>query len=466
LVRGPARKYAGADRLRPALVGLLLIAALALVAPGDLAAGATIRSRSCPAGLPAPWRCAVVNVALDRRGRVPGRVHLAVALLHQPGPPRPAVLALSGGPGGAAVPRAVYFKSLLAPLLAGRDLLVIDQRGVGASDPISCPAIDAEPTWSASDVARCAAQLGPQRAFYRTADSVADLDAVRRALKIPRLTVYGVSYGTKVAIDYAWRHPNVVDRLVLDSPIVEDTDPFYRRSAVGAARVLANQCGEGACPAGVDPVADLTTLVKRMKDGVLPGHPAVAEGPLLNAIVKGGPPILHKLPAALHAAVAGRFWALTSLLPPRIPDARSPDWLSSFGSHTIYLATSCEDGDFPWKRSDTLAQRLAAVNRQLSRLGDAAFAPFDHYVGAQYGEARICEPWPNSGRRSTPPRLPNVPALLLVGGDDDLAPLEGAREIAAQLPQARIVTVPSVGHGVLGTSGPGASALRAFAAST
>jgi pimeloyl-ACP methyl ester carboxylesterase len=51
---------------------------------------------------------------------------------------------------------------------------------------------------------------------------------------------------------------------------------------------------------------------------------------------------------------------------------------------------------------------------------------------------------------------------VLVGGDDDLAPLEGAREIAAQLPQSRIVTVPAVGHGVLGTSGPGATALRAF----
>jgi pimeloyl-ACP methyl ester carboxylesterase len=202
--------------------------------------------------------------------------------------------------------------------------------------------------------------------------------------------------------------------------------------------------------------------VARMHKGTLAGPPAIGEGALLNTIVKGGAATLHALPAALRAAAAGRLKPLAALIPPSIPDARQPGWLTAFGSHTIYLATSCEDGDFPWRRPDRLAQRETAVNRMLSRLGDAAFAPFDHYVGAQYGEARICAPWPNSGHHAAPPRLPNVPALLLVGGDDDLAPLEGAREIAAQLPQAQIVTVPAVGHGVLGTGGAAAAALKSF----
>lgn len=449
-------------RSRVAVVSALALMALAAAAPGDLAVGAQIRPQACPAGLPAPWRCAVVDVPLDRRGRVKGRVPLAVALLHRPGPSRPAVLALAGGPAGVAIPRALHYESMLAPLLRNRDLLVVDQRGAGVSGPISCPAIDAEPSWSVADVAQCARQLGPRRAFYRSADSVADLDAARRALRIRRLTVYGVSYGTKVALDYAWRHPRVVDGLVLDSPVVEDTDPFYRRSAVGAARVLANQCTEGACAPGTDPVADLRALVARMKRGTLAGPPAIGEGALLNAIVKGGRSTLRALPAALHAAAAGRLKPLAALILPSIPDARQPDWLSAFGSHTIYLATSCEDGDFPWRRSDTLAQRQAAVSKMLGRLGDAAFAPFDRYVGAQYGEARICAPWPNSGHHPAPPPLPNVPALLLVGGDDDLAPLEGAREIAAQLPQAQVDTVAGVGHGVLGTGGAAAAALQAF----
>jgi pimeloyl-ACP methyl ester carboxylesterase len=203
-----------------------------------------------------------------------------------------------------------------------------------------------------------------------------------------------------------------------------------------------------------------------MRKGVLLGHHAVNEGALLNAIVKGGHATLHALPAALHAAVAGNLAPLVALLPSDIPDARQPAWLSAGSSHTIYLVTSCEDGDFPWKRWDSRAQRKAAVSDDLGRLGDAAFAPFDRHVGSQYGEARICIPWPTSGHRQVPLPLPDVPALLLVGGDDDLAPLEGAREIAEQLPEARIVTVAGAGHGVLGTGGPAADALHAFAAST
>jgi pimeloyl-ACP methyl ester carboxylesterase len=254
-----------------------------------------------------------------------------------------------------------------------------------------------------------------------------------------------------------------VGALVLDSPIVENTDPFYRRSANGAARVLANQCREGYCAAGTDPVADLRGLVARMSGGVLPGYPQITEGRILHRIVEGGDP-LHHLPAGLHAAVHGDPQTLAAMLPAVVPDARDPDWLRAGWSRTVYLTTSCEDGDFPWARSATPAERGAAASRELDRLGDRAFAPFDRAVGAQYGAQKICVPWPESGRRPLPRPVPNVPALLLVGGDDDVAPLEGAREIAAGLPRSRTVVVPGVGHGVLYPTGPGARALRAFAA--
>jgi pimeloyl-ACP methyl ester carboxylesterase len=452
-------------RLLPilALAALLVLPAVDRGAP--LARGSVLAAASCPRGLAAPWRCAIVSVPLDRSGRVPGRVRLAVALLHQPGPPRPAVLALAGGPGAAAIPAATGFARLLAPLLRNRDLLVVDQRGTGVSGPIVCPQIEAEPSWSAADVADCARRLGPARAFYGTDATVADLEAVRHLLGIPRLTVYGVSYGTKVAVDYARSHPRAVDGLVLDSPIVEDTDPFYRRSANGAERVLLNMCTEGACAAGTDPAADLRTVVRRMRGGTLSERGvSVAEGPLLHAVVAGGPR-LHALPGALHAAARGDLGALAALLPRQVPDARNPPWLQASNSNTLYLVTSCEDGDFPWDRSQSQAQRLASAEAYLDRLGDRAFAPFDRHVGDQYGEARICAPWPEAGRRPSPPPLPDVPALLLVGGDDDLAPLEGAKEIAAQLPHAQLVVVPGAGHGVLHRGpGPAASALGAFAA--
>jgi pimeloyl-ACP methyl ester carboxylesterase len=59
--------------------------------------------------------------------------------------------------------------------------------------------------------------------------------------------------------------------------------------------------------------------------------------------------------------------------------------------------------------------------------------------------------------------VPDVPTLLLVGGDDDIAPLEGAREIAAELPHSSIVTIPDGGHGVLEDDPPAESALARWA---
>ena len=446
------------------IVAMLLVAALA-VGRSDVDAarapevGGVAAPHACPGGLGGQWRCSVVTVPIDRSGRVGGSVGLAVALLHRPGPPRPAVLALAGGPGEAAIPDARTFAVRLAPLLRGRDLLVIDQRGTGVSSPLSCPAIDGEPTWSPADVAACARRLGPARAFFGSADTVADVRTVRHALRIPSVLVFGVSYGTKVAVDVARGDPGHVSGLVLDSPIVEDTDPFYRRSARGAARVLRNVCAEGGCPAGSDPVADVRTLVGRMRGGTLG---PISEGPLLHAIVGGGSR-LRALPAALHTAVAGDLAPLARALPAVVPDARAGDWLARAGSHTMYLVTSCEDGSFPWRRADAAPARAEGAGRYLGRLGDTAFAPFDRFAGAQYGETAICAPWPEAGARPAPRPAPDVPALLLVGGDDDIAPLEGAREIAGDLRQAQIITVPGAGHGVLGQK-PAAAALAAWAA--
>jgi pimeloyl-ACP methyl ester carboxylesterase len=415
--------------------------------------------RPCPAALSGPWRCAVVTVPLDRSGRVPGRVRLAVALLHRPGPARPAVAALAGGPGSAGIPAATRFRNRLGPLLRTRDLLVVDQRGTGVSAPIHCPTIDMHPEWSPAQVRQCAVHLGPKRAFQGTDDSVADLEDVRAELGIPRLTLYGISYGTKVAVDYARSHPTRVDRMVLDSPIVEDTDPYYRRSAVGAARILRNQCAEGWCVRGADPVADLRQVIRQMRQGVLPADPRITEARILHTVVSGGMG-LHRLPGRLHLAADGYPRALGDGLPVIVPDSRDDPWLTPTRSRTVYLTTSCEDGDFPWPRSARPWQRRNDSDRELARLGDRAFFPFDRWAGAQYGAVPICAPWPESGARPTPAPVPDVPTLLLVGGDDDVAPLEGAREIAAELPHSEIVTIPGRGHGVLEGDPP---AERAFA---
>src|SRR5919201_480980 len=99
---------------------------------------------------------------------------------------------------------------------------MLDQRGTGAG-ALRCPALQRAagasdltvPPPSAID--SCARTIGPARAFYTTADTVADLDQLRRALGARQWTLDGVSYGTFVAERYALAHPGQVKRLVLDS---------------------------------------------------------------------------------------------------------------------------------------------------------------------------------------------------------------------------------------------------------
>src|SRR5438067_181823 len=117
----------------------------------------------------------------------------------------------------------------------------------------------------------CANRLGARRDYYLSDDSVADIDALREALGIPKWSVYGVSYGTKVATLYAQRYPDRVERLVLDS-IVEPggPDPLYGPTFQAIPRVLRGICVHGLCrPVTHDVIADTARLVQRLARGPL-----------------------------------------------------------------------------------------------------------------------------------------------------------------------------------------------------
>src|SRR3954465_6130994 len=150
---------------------VLLVVALAAVAPSAARAAPATFSPCTPIG----FECATVPVPLDRSGRVPGTIPLAVVRARATSnPTRSAVVGLAGGPGQAATPLAADFAQVLGPALADRDLLVFDPRGTGGSAPLSCPSLTH--TGGAAAVLGCVSRLGAERAFYRTVDSVQDLE--------------------------------------------------------------------------------------------------------------------------------------------------------------------------------------------------------------------------------------------------------------------------------------------------
>ena len=159
------------------------------------------------------------------------RLHLAVLRSDAANPDADIVVMLAGGPGEAAT-EAFAFRSMYGGVLKRHNVLLLDQRGTGGSNPLSCASVEKElrdrgpvseapsPDEMRKIVAACLAEVQKKAdpRFYTTTLAVGDLEQVRLALGAPRFDLYGGSYGTRVAQQYLMRHPDSVRSVVLDSP--------------------------------------------------------------------------------------------------------------------------------------------------------------------------------------------------------------------------------------------------------
>jgi pimeloyl-ACP methyl ester carboxylesterase len=196
------------------------VVGLVLAAPAD----AALRFRRCGGY---GFACARLSVPIDRTGAVPGRVSLLVERVRarrRGGATRPPLFVLAGGPGQSATESfGGDALGVLYPAYRSRDLIVFDQRGTGRSGLLRCRRLERSNLLRAGPAAAaCAQSLGVRRAFYTSRDSADDIEAIRATIGAERIALFGTSYGTKVALGYAQRYPDRVDRLVLDSVVEID----------------------------------------------------------------------------------------------------------------------------------------------------------------------------------------------------------------------------------------------------
>jgi pimeloyl-ACP methyl ester carboxylesterase len=377
-------------------------------------------------------RCATLRVPLDPAR--PGGRRLSLRIAAVGDPQHPVLISLTGGPGQPGVPFLRRMPSLLGGLADRFQVVMIDQRGTGAS-ALRCPALQRAMGTSdltvppASAVRDCARRLGPRRAFYTTTQVVADLEALRRALRARRMWITGVSYGTYVAERYALAHPRNVAGLVLAS-IVPQTgvDATLQDNLRATARVLRDACRR----CHTDPARDLNVALRRGADG-----PAVLDA--LTALSIAAPDY-PGVPAALHRAAAGDRRALDRLIAATRRAQAAPATVLSQGLHA---ATLCADS----RPHPT----------------DVRVWPFDAATAAGNGLMELCRHWPPT----EPPKtvldrpLPPVPVLLLEGAADLSTTVSWMRQEARWTPNATIRIVPGVGHRVL-RSPAGVRAVRTF----
>ncbi len=442
-------------RPRSAVLAACAIALLAL-AP---AAGAAIPFSPCAEQQ--GYECGALAVPLDPAGSRPDTLTLSVRRVRASQPASTALVPLAGGPGQAVLPLAAEFAEVLGPGLAARDYLVFDQRGTGASSPLRCSA-RGRTTVEAS--ASCATQIGSRRAFFTTRESVADIEAVRREAGYEKLVLYGVSYGTKVALAYASAYPDRVEALILDSVVTPDgPDPFRRSTQAAASRALTEVCAGGACR-GITPGAgrDLRVLAGRLRRRSLRGRvvddrgvrraATLSETGLFGILVAGdlNPTLRAELPGALRAVLRGDRVPILRL------SVRSSGLIngaqSSVSQFGLFITTSCEEMPFAWTRGASVAQRLREIVRAAQAIPSSRRGPFGPEVAFAGGVIPMCIGWPvASAAPPAPAPPPALPTLILEGRADMRTPLEDAQRLAAEIPGAQLVDVAHVGHSVLGS---------------
>lgn len=400
--------------------------------------------------------CAQLLVAEDPARPQQRRIALRIAWLEADigaGATDP-VLFLAGGPGQAATEVAATIDAALAQVRKHRDVFLVDQRGTGGSHPLRCLDAGGRPlavpeqagVQALVDYARrCADSLRgyADPRHYTTAAAVADLDAVRSALGVAQFNLVAVSYGTRVAQQYAARYPAHVRTLILDGVVPNDlvvggefATTFEQAIAEQAAQCRVDRICARRFP--VDLREQLRQVVQRLRTApaqVDYRDPISAEPrqALLGADSVGAlalafsyaPQTAALLPLVFDEAAAGRYGALMALA--ELADAQ-------FGSQInlpMQWSVICtEDADRYRPGSATTGLLGADVARR-------AFA--------------ACPVWPHGARPAgfAAPLRSAVPALLLSGEFDPVTPPRYAQRVLGGLDKGRHLVAPGQGHNVM-----------------
>ncbi|SPE24236.1 Alpha/beta hydrolase [Burkholderiales bacterium] len=373
---------------------------------------------------------------------------------------RDLVVFLDGGPGGAATEDYPALAAALSPLRKHHHILLVDQRGTGGSNPLACGdelalEVDkpsragvsgADRTRQLARVRRCLAALAPKAApqFYTTSAAVQDLEAVRQALGDLPLDLVGVSYGTRVAQQYAARYPDAVRSIVLDSAVPNRLvllSEHARNLEDVVQRRLARCQADAACVGRFgDPYASLRAVQQRLRQ-----HPQSIElrDPRSFALVR-------RTLAADDLAALVRFYmysaSTSALLPFVITEARDGRYAPLLGQAQLVVGEVSET-----LGGGVAASVLCSEDADLlhERPQDRATLLGDEPVRAAL---LACEVWPHRPRPRDfhQPFHTSAPVLVLAGELDPVTPPRYGNEIVDALPHARLLIAPGQGHAVIG----------------
>ncbi|PRQ03850.1 Carboxylesterase A precursor [Enhygromyxa salina] len=422
----------------------------------------------CGEDFPTHARCGDLEVE-EKRAAPNGRtipLRFVVLPATGPGPAQPdPVFVLAGGPGQAATELVGLADTQLAGVNQTRDIVFVDQRGTGSSNGLQCLASELpgmlEGITAPSQRAMldsCRAGFDADLSLYGTTEAMADIDQLRAALGYETINLWGVSYGTRAALEYLRRHGEHARSAMLWGVARPDT-PFLREFPAATEyaldQALDDCAADPSCaellPEGREAFEAVIRRLEHAAASVEVVDPRSGQQYSVeldrDLFVTGVRLVLYdagwtaELPAMLAAAAREDYQPLMSFVVRFVVAIYSHVYVG------MHLSIVCSE-DLPFL--DDEDRRVAAA----SSFGDATIVELDE----------VCPSWPKVALPADwrEPVRSEVPVLVMNGELDPATPPSAARAAADTLSNAVVVTFENVAHGTSNATGCVNELVRGF----
>jgi pimeloyl-ACP methyl ester carboxylesterase len=397
--------------------------------------------------------CGTYEVYENRASRTGRKIALNLmimpALARRPAPDP--VFGFAGGPGQSAV-RTFPLVAFMKALQQDHDIVLIDQRGTGKSNPLPCP-VDASDVqalvsraYSTENLPGCRAELEKRADLtqYTTTNSVDDVDEVREALGYDKIDVVGASYGSLASLVYLRRHSPHVRVMALQDVAGPDYRlplPFAKTIQSALDHLFADCAADAGCHKSFPNLkTEFESIVER-----LDRQPAKFD--FRNAATGEQRPITLSRGGFVSALRPLLYQpAVVSQLPYILDRAYRNDWnlfaTVAVGMHRAMANEIARGMAFSVTCSESVPFISKADVRRETKgtyLGD-----FDVRT---YQE--VCRGWPHASvsKDFLAPVRSDVPVLLITGAEDSATPTSLAHHAVRGLSHGRVVVIPNGTHG-------------------
>jgi pimeloyl-ACP methyl ester carboxylesterase len=471
-------------RLLITAFGLLLAALPAAAQPS-----ASFVPSECAFPVPgsADVTCGTLSVPENRANAASRQIQLAVAVFESASPTGDPIVFLQGGPGGSTLSLASQlYPTFIAPLLAERDVILVDQRGTGASVPaLNCPEVSAASTQDlVTDLPQdeqeslylesftaCRDRLtseGVDLSAYTSRENAADIADLITALGYEQAHLYGGSYGTRLALTVLRDHPQVVASLIIDSAIPVEVNLYDEqafKTDFALNRLFSACARDTACAAAYPELAaDFYGVVAALASApvtVATNHPltgapveaVIGDSEFISAVFLAMqvPQLIPSIPQIITQVRDGDTSGLA--LPVAVSLALSD--AISFG---MFVSTNCAE------------EIYASTPEQMQAAWDEYPLVSNFAAGAAFGSAQnafaVCDAWGAQAFQEgeNTPVTGDVPVLALAGEFDPATPAVWTQQVAAAFPGSYYYEFGGSTHVVATSSACAVDLIRQFVA--